>query len=405
MSSAQMKRALAPLYSSILLSFLGIGMMIPIFTRLVLTSDMLLLSPAISMGKRLMILGFLLAAYPLGQTTGTPMWGSSAKSGRKKRLLMVSTALACVGYVAIAFSIYTLSLIWLFIALFFTGLAEGNTRLVMNAIADLTEGLHRERYYGYAYCTIALAFVAGPFITGVIASSAGAIWMGFVLPFWIVAALLLFLFLWIAMGKEEHHPRGGHIENEMCSAAPLHSRVHQESLVKWLYIGNFILYLALFGFLRAYPIYLVVEYELSLSLLSWMIGYTFLPAAISNLFFASPYAKWGNAKRLTLISSLAFAILIFIALFPYSIKGFWIVLFLANFAFGFALTFSTVTLSRLSLDAEAEGRALGVNQLLLIESESFSSILIGLAAALFIPFSLFITALLALLAAIIYIRK
>ncbi|MCH9612943.1 MAG: hypothetical protein S4CHLAM102_14430 [Chlamydiia bacterium] len=393
MDQKQVSRALAPLYSVIFLSFIGIGIMIPVFTSMFLTSGAGFVSPGLSLGNRLILLGLILSVYPLGQATGTPLWGHQGGGTSKKRRLLLSVGLSFIGYVSISLAVYFTSLIWLFISLFFTGMAEGNIKLVMNAIADATEGEHRERHYGYSYCTMALAFVLGPILAGVFGDQALTQAFGYETPFWIVTILLAIVWVWILFGKEYHHPPGGEIEGHLKESTPLHKRLLSSSQLKWSLVSNFFLYMGLFGFLRIFPMILVVDYRLGLGELAWMVGYTFLPAAISNLFIVSPFAKWKDSRWVTIISGAIFAVLLLIASVTTSMVGFWVVIFLSNFALGFVLTFSSLTLTRLPIPNNERNKGLGHNQMILIESEAFSSILAGIITAIFLPLSLWVAAL------------
>ncbi len=79
---------LLPLYAVIFAGFVGYSLMITVFTPLVLHGTGGLLPPATSAGTRSLILGGLLALYPLGQFFTSPVLGSlSDRHGRRPVLI------------------------------------------------------------------------------------------------------------------------------------------------------------------------------------------------------------------------------------------------------------------------------------------------------------------------------
>ena len=81
-------RALAPLYVVVFTGFLGYSLMITVFTPLLLSAEGELLPASASTAERTLILGVLLALYPLGQFLGSPVLGAlSDRVGRRPVLL------------------------------------------------------------------------------------------------------------------------------------------------------------------------------------------------------------------------------------------------------------------------------------------------------------------------------
>ena len=76
---------LLPLYLVIFFGFIGYSLMITIFTPMLMHAQNGMVATTSPMGYRTVLLGCLLALYPLGQFLGAPILGAlSDFYGRKK---------------------------------------------------------------------------------------------------------------------------------------------------------------------------------------------------------------------------------------------------------------------------------------------------------------------------------
>src|SRR3989344_2399441 len=92
------KKAMLPLFSIVLLDMLGIGIIIPIIAPIMLDPSLGALPFSYSFATRNILLGLIIATFPLFQFFGAPILGAlSDKHGRKK-LLMLSMAGGFLGY-------------------------------------------------------------------------------------------------------------------------------------------------------------------------------------------------------------------------------------------------------------------------------------------------------------------
>src|SRR5215469_10331566 len=81
-------KSLLPLYAVVFAGFVGYSLMITVFTPMIMSNHNLLLPPDEPMSRRVIVLGFLLCLYPLGQFGGSPVLGAlSDRFGRKPVLI------------------------------------------------------------------------------------------------------------------------------------------------------------------------------------------------------------------------------------------------------------------------------------------------------------------------------
>src|SRR5580704_5717790 len=105
------RRGVLPLYVVVFVGFLGYSLMIA-------TSS--------SLTQRSLILGVLLALYPLGQFLGSPVVGGLSDRYGRRPVLLCSLMATTVFYVGIATALTVQSLPLLMASCFLAGLSESN---------------------------------------------------------------------------------------------------------------------------------------------------------------------------------------------------------------------------------------------------------------------------------------
>ncbi|HZO76948.1 MAG TPA: MFS transporter, partial [Solirubrobacteraceae bacterium] len=252
--SSRLSRLL-PVYLVVFVGFLGYSLMIAVFTPMMLRNDNGMLPASSSTAQRSVILGVLLALYPLGQFIGSPILGALSDRYGRRRILIVSLGATTALYAAIASALAIQSLALLMVASFLAGLSEANVVIAQGAIADAASREDRERLFGYIYLSASLAYVVGPLGGGKLADRSLASWFGYQTPYWAVAILLLVVLVAITLWFKETSRQTGEQSGYLEAFTNLR-RVVTDRRLRGLYWINFVLYLAIFGFFRVYPMYL-----------------------------------------------------------------------------------------------------------------------------------------------------
>jgi len=134
----------------------------------------------------------LFAAYSLGNLVGEPYWGRLSDRIGRRRVLIVSTACAAIGYIAFAFAPNLASALVLRII---SGFFGGTLSVALGNIADLTPPTQRARNMGYFGAAFNLGFVLGPAVGGLLAiPELGAV--GYRLPLFAAGAMAGTASLW-----------------------------------------------------------------------------------------------------------------------------------------------------------------------------------------------------------------
>ena len=143
----------------------------------------------------------MFAAYSLGQFFGEPFWGRLSDRIGRKPVLMATTALNVVGYLALAFA----PNIWAAIAVrLFTGVGAGNISTIQGYVADVTPPERRAGRMGLIGAAFGLGFIVGPALGGLLTNEdAGRI--GFQIPIFTAAGLAALSCLGIGLFLRESH--------------------------------------------------------------------------------------------------------------------------------------------------------------------------------------------------------
>jgi len=391
-------RALLPLYTVIFIGFVGYSLMITVFTPLILYGHMGIIPSEMPPSHRPILLGVLVSLYPLGQFFGSPVAGALSDRFGRKPTLLVSLIITTACYALLAIALANGRLALLMAASLLAGLAEANIVIAQSAIADVATDQARNRLFGYIYLSVSLAYIAGPLIGGKLADPSLVPWFTYATPFWAVFGLLLVTFLWTALLFRETRaaPVGGPIRYAAAFTNLLN--VFTDRRLRQLYAINFLLYLAIYGFFRCYPMYIVDQFRLDVSRMSELIAWVAVPIVIVNLWLtdflgrrlATPHIVVGSAV-LTGLAMIGITI-------PPQLESLWVTLFLTGLAVAVCLP-AAATMISISVGADEQGRAMGNNQSLQVGAEALSGVVGGVLASVMIKLPLIVLGIVAILAA------
>ena len=370
-----------PLYLVVFIGFLGYSLMITVFTPLILRADGGILPNSTSLATRTLVLGGVLAVYPLAQFVGSPILGALSDRFGRRPVLLASLAASTALYGLLALALHLQSLALLVVACLLAGLSEANIAIAQSAIADVSAAADRGRLFGYVYLSSSLAYVVGPLGGGKLADPGIVSWFGYPTPFLAVAALLLAtLAITAARFRETHRPEpsarlglGRAFANVGAAFGP--------GRLRPLFLGNFVLYLAIFGFFRVYPMYLVDHFGMGVSRESEFIAWVAVPIVLANLGLVAWLSRRLAPRQLTVRFGAALAICLALVVVPNPEGALWVTLFACSLALAVCLPAMAAMISA-AVGAEEQGSALGSNQSRQVGAEGVSGLAGGGLAAI-----------------------
>ena len=99
------KSSLLIIYLTIFIDFIGVGLVIPIFAPLFLSSSSTLFDSSVNLEVRSFILGLALAVFPFFQFFGAPILGALSDKFGRKNILFLSILGTFLGYVLMVWGI------------------------------------------------------------------------------------------------------------------------------------------------------------------------------------------------------------------------------------------------------------------------------------------------------------
>jgi DHA1 family tetracycline resistance protein-like MFS transporter len=369
-----------PLYLVVFIGFVGYSLMITVFTPLILADDSGLLPQSSSISERTLVLGALLALYPLAQFVGAPILGALSDRFGRRPVLLTSLLASAGCYAAIALALQAQSLPLLMVACLLAGFSEANIAIAQSAIADVSAPAQRSRLFGYVYLSSSLAYVVGPLAGGKLADPSLVSWFGDSTPYWAVALLLLGTLALTAARFRETHVPSPQASLGLARAFANVGAAFAPGRLRPLFLANFALYLAIFGFFRVYPIYLVDHFGMGISRESEFIAWVAVPIVVANLGLVALLSRRLDPRRLTVRFGLALAVCLTAVVIPHPEGALWITLAACSLALAVCLPSMASMISQ-AVGAEEQGSALGANQSLQVGAEGLSGLAGGGLAA------------------------
>jgi MFS family permease len=176
--------------------------------------------------------GTLLASiYSLMQFLFVPVWGRISDRVGRRPVLMWSVAATAIGMTALGGAlIFSTSVLWLFAARAFSGIATANIGTASAYIADVTKPEDRARGMGVIGIAFGMGFIIGPAVGGALADIAIGGRHGAV-PCFVAAGLSVLNFGWAWFGLRESLAPERRATGKR-SLAPLDLRAAREALAR-----------------------------------------------------------------------------------------------------------------------------------------------------------------------------
>ena len=345
--------SLAVLLMVTFIDFMGMGLIYPIFSKLLFDTSIPFFPPGTNNEIRGIWLGVLFALMPFIQFFSLPIWGTiSDKKGRKKPLLQ-SLSFSALGHLISIFGVMFSSISTLVISRIILGIGAGNISIVQASIADISSGDKKAKNFGLYSMAIGAGFTFGPFIGG------GLSIYSFTFPFSFSCMLTLInLALAAIFYRESLHK---FIERTVSFAVGLKNlkKAFATKTMRTFFFCSFLVGFAWTYFMDFAPVYLIKTFQFSTAQVGLFYGaiggFYALSAGLLIRPFLSRYKPevlfWGGS----LLGGLC------ILTIPYYTVYYWLILFVVVYSYAVAFLNPTITtIISNNASSDMQGEALGV---------------------------------------------
>ena len=169
----------------VFISFFGVTLPFPLFAPMIMDSPRGTIVPLfVPDSMRPLLLGVLLASYPLGQFFGASYLGGLSDRIGRRPAMMISVVNGMLGFLFTGLCIYFNRPLLLILSRFYSGLFEGNVAIAQATFSDMQNKIDKAKGFSYIYVASTLGYTFGPIVGGVLAELTDHQWVNYAMPFW-----------------------------------------------------------------------------------------------------------------------------------------------------------------------------------------------------------------------------
>ncbi len=387
-SSEKSRNPMHIIFMTVFIDMLGYGILIPVIPLLLAdsASPFYLLPAGVSVNTGYILLGFLLAAFPLFQFLSAPILGQlSDKYGRKK-ILLISILGTCISYLLFAYAILTKNIPLLFFARSLDGATGGNIAVAQAAIADVTTPANRAKNFGLIGAAFGLGFIIGPYIGGKLSDPTILPWFHAATPFWFAAILsflnIIFIYFFF---KETHEVKESASKIMLNKSVRNILKAYTYKDLRLLFLTSFLFTAGFTFYTTFFAVYLILKLGFTQGNIGDFFAYVGVWIVLTQGVFIRLITRIKTEKLITL-GLLGTGISILLYFIP---TVWWGLLFIAPF-FAF---FNGVTMANLSglisssSYQKIQGEIMGINSSVQAFAQIFPPILAGIIASNISPYT------------------
>jgi DHA1 family tetracycline resistance protein-like MFS transporter len=399
-------KTILTIFFTIFIDLLGVGILIPVIPLLFASplSEFYILPDGLSIKSGYLLLGLLVAVYPIGQFLSTPILGQLSDIYGRKKILAISLAGTSISYFLFAIGIVTHNIPLLFISRFFDGLTGGNISVAQAMIGDISTKENRARNFGMIGAAFGLGFIFGPFLGGKLSDPHTLSWFSATTPFYfatILAFLNMLSVLFLLKETNKHINSPKLVWNK--SIRNIVEALKMKEL-KAIFLTSFFFNAGFTFFTTFFSVYLIKKFGFDQGNIGDFFAYIGFWSIVTQGFMTRYVAKRFSEEKILKLSLVGTGIIVLAYFLP---QHAWQIYLIPPF-FGLATGLTMANLGSLlskSTDPKTQGKVFGINSSIQALAQLIPAIVSGFIAAILTPESpIIIASAFILFGAYIFIR-
>ena len=357
----QKRSPLLTIFFTVFIDLLGVGIVIPVMAPLLLYPVHNMLPAEMSIHSRTIVLGFLIASFPLAQFFGAPMLGALSDRFGRRKLLSISMVGTLIGYILFATAILQQNIYLLFISRILDGFSGGNISIALSSISDFSDEKSKAKNFGMVGAAFGLGFILGPFIGGKLADPLLVSWFNAATPFWFAAILTVINLIFVYFASPETLREKRQTPVSMFTGMQNIGKAFQLKNFRIIFLVVFLMTLGFNFFTQFFQVFLINKFDFKISQIADIFAFIGVWIVIAQGGLQRPISKKYSPLSIIRISMVLLGITLPMLLLPTDSKYiFFILPFIAMFQ---GLTQPNIN-SVVSDQAgkNEQGQILGINQ-------------------------------------------
>ena len=386
----------------VFLDMLGIGLVIPLFSPLLLETNMFL-PETDTFAQRSIMLGLLIGIYSFAQFLGSPIFGSLSDKYGRRPIMLISLWGRFFGYLVQVAGMWMVSLEILFIGRFITGFTGGNIAIAMSAVADVSTRATKSANFGYVGMAFAIGLVLGPFLGGVLSDPSIIPWFGYATPFVVTVFLSLFNIVIFHKYYQETLKRlSSRVKVDILMSFRNIATAFTLPHLRVMFLVVFLVSIGFGFFTEFYQVTLIKEFDFNAEQIGLTFAYVGFWVAISQGIINKPLSKIMKPARILSFSMLLASIFFIILILPHEAMYIYLILPFVAVFLGITEPNYNAVVSNL-VSERVQGQVLGVTQSVQSLAYGIPPVVAGLVVALDMNLPMELAALMTFLAWAVFI--
>ncbi|MCX7124613.1 MAG: MFS transporter [Gammaproteobacteria bacterium] len=380
-SETQSLLKVAPLFLVIAIDSMGLGILFPILSAMLISHHSQFLSIDTSNFLRELIYGVTIGIYMIAWFFGSAILGDLSDIMGRKKSLMICLIGATLGYVISAIAIGFHSILFLIVGRVLAGFTAGSQPIAQAAIVDVSAPENRARNIGYILLAVSIGFVLGPIMGGVLSNNHLVNWLNFATPLYFAGILSFLNCIVLYFTFSETFIRTKKIKIRLHCAIQIFIEAFKSKSIRML---SLVLLIETAGWSEYFSFvsqFLLRRFHYSASEISFFIAVLAVGFSIGFGFLVNPVVKRFNLQNAVIVNLLIAAILCLITAMTHNAAVIWIGAVLIGMSV--ALLYSIlITIFSNQVSAQEQGWVMGITNSVSALSFGITSLMSGFAADL-----------------------
>lgn len=368
-----------PLLVTCFIDSLGFGLVFPIFSALIMNPELGILHVDTSLTMRGWIFGLLISSFCIGQFFGGPVLGALSDRLGRKKILLLTLALAVFTYALAGVGVIGKSVSLLLVARLVGGWAAANWTIAQTIIVDQSTEEEKPKNFALLGMAWGTGFIIGPFLGGKLSDPA---WGGSLsLPFWVAAGFCLINATMLIFQLKETLPANRMAKVSWLAGVHHLKKAFTTPKLRSIFLTMFIFCFGWGFFTEFCPIFLIEHLHFELSEVANFFAWIGIWIAICQGILIRPFLKRFKPHVLLSCSLLGLGLVMPLMLFVHEAWGMFAVIPFIAFFDAMIFPNASTLVSNLS-DKEAQGEVLGIHNSVQWAAIGFAPLFTGSAVAL-----------------------